>query len=111
MSMEHAIENGPGEPAMTIEKCQCPPSYQGSSCQVQFTICAFFHAGFFFFFCRLVGGRGGVASVFQVQFTVVYVCVCVCVCVCVHMHACMCFSGTVHHLCLVSSRLLFSFCR
>ena len=61
MSMEHAIENGPGEPALTIEKCQCPPSYQGSSCQVQFTICAFFHAGFFSFFLWIscVCGVGG----------------------------------------------------
>ena len=34
VSMEHASETGRGEPALTIEKCQCPPSYQGASCQV-----------------------------------------------------------------------------
>ncbi|KAK7100839.1 laminin subunit alpha-like isoform X2 [Littorina saxatilis] len=33
VSMEHATETGAGEPANTVERCQCPYSYQGSSCQ------------------------------------------------------------------------------
>ncbi|XP_076440495.1 laminin subunit alpha-like [Babylonia areolata] len=33
VSMEHGVESGPGKPALTVEQCQCPPSYQGTSCQ------------------------------------------------------------------------------
>ena len=35
--MDIATKDGTGAPANTVEKCHCPPSYRGTSCEVRIT--------------------------------------------------------------------------